>query len=218
MHETTENLSKRVDIQVELDYLQFLPNDYDPGRIEGYPLLLFLHGGGERGNDLELLKSTGLPKHLLEGMDIPMVTICPQCPAGELWDNLSLITLLDQVTASLNIDTCRVYLSGLSLGGRGTWGLANTHPGRFAAIAPICAPFVLVNTDNFKSLPMWCFHGAMDSIVPIADSVRMLRMLRNAGCEVKFTVYPDADHDSWTETYLNPQLYDWFLAQRRTSN
>lgn len=218
MNETREVLNKVVEVQVNLEYLQFLPDDYDEKREQGYPMLLFLHGGGERGDDLDLLKATGLPKHIGEELTLPLVAICPQCAMSENWDNFSLITLLDEVTRTLNIDAERIYLSGLSLGGRGSWGLANAYADRFAAVAPVCAPFVPINPANFASLPVWCFHGALDPIVSITDSVRMVQLLRNADCDVRFTVYPDANHDSWTETYLNPDLYDWMLKHRRSSS
>ena len=174
---------------------------------------MFLHGAGERGSDFSALVRTALPKHIEDGdLDLPFVTVCPQCPEERWWDELALKALLDKVVTDYNIDTTRVYLTGLSMGGRGTWQLANIVADRLAAIAPICAPFFFVNAKLFKRLPIWVFHGVMDSIVPVADSVRMVRLLRQAGCNVEFTTYANADHDSWTETYTNPRLYDWLLS------
>ena len=139
------------------------------------------------------------------------MTVCPQCPENDWWDPIALKALFENVVTTYNVDESRLYLSGLSMGGSGTWQLANILYEKLAAIAPVCPPFGFVNPVNFKDLPVWCFHGAMDSVIPVSDSVKMVRLLRSGGCNVKFTVYPDADHDSWTDTYTNTALYDWFL-------
>ena len=139
------------------------------------------------------------------------MTVCPQCPENDWWDPIALKALFEHVVTTYNVDESKLYLSGLSMGGSGTWQLANILYERLAAIAPVCPPFGFVNPANFKELPVWCFHGAMDSVIPVSDSVKMVRLLRLGGCNVKFTVSPDADHDSWTETYTNPALYDWLL-------
>ena len=205
-------LETSVQVDVSLPYRTYFPDGYSTGG-KPHPLLMFLHGAGERGSDFSALVRTALPKHIEDGdLDLPFVTVCPQCPEERWWDELALKALLDKVVTDYNIDTTRVYLTGLSMGGRGTWQLANIVADRLAAIAPICAPFFFVNAKLFKRLPIWVFHGVMDSIVPVADSVRMVRLLRQAGCNVEFTTYANADHDSWTETYTNPRLYDWLLS------
>ena len=207
--------SGQLNISIELPYRVYLPNDYVDNHASGFPLLLFLHGAGERGSDLTALAKTGLPKELEQGTQLPFITVCPQCPVKEAWDEHKLLALLDKIIADYNIDLSRIYVTGLSMGGRGTWQLANLAGNRFAAILPICPPFFWVNPDNFKTLPVWCFHGVMDSVVPITDSVKMVRLLRAAGCEVNFTTYANADHDSWSETYSNPAIYDWLLSHQR---
>lgn len=210
-------LETQLTIDVSLPYRTYLPDNYSEDGA-GHPLLMFLHGAGERGSDLVKLTSTALPKHIEDGdLDLPFVTVCPQCPEGSWWDELALKALLDKAVADYNIDEDRVYLTGLSMGGRGTWQLANIVHDRLAAIAPICAPFMFVNPANFEHLPIWVFHGVMDSVVPVADSVKMVRWLRGAGCNVEFTTYANADHDSWTATYTNPALYDWLLSHRLNS-
>jgi predicted peptidase len=201
-------------VEVELPYRTYLPDDYSDSGAD-HPLLMFLHGAGERGNDLKALTNTALPKHIEDGLDLPFVTVCPQCPENDWWDSKSLAALLEKATDEYHVDKSRVYLTGLSMGGRGTWELANRISGKLAAIAPICPPFFFVNPDNFRDLPIWCFHGVMDSVIPVSDSVRMVRMLRGAGCKVEFTAYANADHDSWTETYTNPRLYEWLLSHQR---
>jgi len=209
---------------VSADYLLYLPRDYDGKSRQRWPLILFLHGAGERGSDLSKVAVHGPPKLVKQGKDFPFIIVSPQCPANQHWDNDVLLALLDDVEAKYKVDKSRVYLTGLSMGGYGSWSLGLAHPGRFAAIAPICGggdPIVLhlagpKNAAAIKSLGVWAFHGAKDPVVPPAESERMADGLRKFGCkEVELTIYPEAQHDSWTETYNNPKLYDWFLAHQR---
>ena len=198
-----------------LGYLLYLPDDYSPRKKGGYPLILFLHGAGERGHDLNSVKVHGVVRRIEDGDEFPFIVVAPQCPPSQSWDPYALNALLDMVMKAHNVDEDRVYVTGLSMGGLGTWALANHAPHRFAAIAPICPPFIWFAADRLKHVPVWCFHGAMDPVVPIEDSIRVVRNLRNAGANVRFTVYPDADHDAWTTTYSTPPLYEWFLSCRR---
>jgi predicted peptidase len=214
MQQDDFSLAVTLTLDVSIPYRVYLPNNDDTSG-DGHPLLIFLHGAGYRGDDLNVMARIGLPRYIEEGADLPFVTVCPQCPLGESWNTLQLIALLDKIIADYNINTSRVYLTGLSMGGRGTWDLANQIADRLAAAIPICGPFSRVNPDNFKQLPIWCFHGVMDSTIPVADSVRMVKMLREAGCSVDFTTYSNADHDSWTETYNNPSIYDWLLSHKK---
>ncbi len=215
MKRNDENFATEVTVGISLPYLTYLPDDYsDDG--DGHPLLYFLHGAGERGSDLTALTKIALPKRLEEDLNLPFVVVCPQCPIGSSWNTVETKALLEASIDRYNIDRSRVYLSGLSMGGRGTWQLADVAGDLLAAVIAVCPPFVRVNPDNFKQLPVWCFHGVMDSVIPIADSVRMVRILRAAGGEVRFTTYADADHDSWTETYDNPEIYEWLLSHRKS--
>jgi predicted peptidase len=209
---------------VTADYLLFLPREYDRNKSKHWPLILFLHGAGERGTNLARVKVHGPPKIIQDQPDFPFVVLSPQCPTGQRWDSDLLLALLDDVIKKHRIDRRRVYLTGLSMGGFGTWNLGLSHPERFAAIAPICGggdPLVLLLADPrksraLKSLPVWAFHGARDPVVKVGESERMIDAMRQLGAtEVKLTVYPEAEHDSWTETYQNPALYDWFLAHKR---
>lgn len=214
MQSQDQSFSTTLKVDVSLAYRTYFPEDYSDEGPE-LPLLMFLHGSGERGSDLDLLTTATLPKFIEEGLDLPFVTVCPQC--REMWEARSLAVLLDEVLEKYNVDRSRVYLSGNSMGGLGTWMLANVAADRLAAIAPVCPPSVTVDPENFKGLPIWCFHGAMDSVVPVGESVKMIRRLRQAGCDVKFTVYPDADHDSWTPAYNDPELVSWLLSHQRPS-
>ena len=204
---------------VRLGYLLHLPEAYDEGRGTKWPLILFLHGMGERGSDLEAIKKHGIPKVVETRPDFPFITVSPQCPLDHTWLDFlpALILLLDDVSASYAVDPDRVYLTGLSMGGFGTWYLAAAYPERFTAIAPICgggdpAHGFPEKVCALKDVPVWVFHGGKDDVVPLESSEVLVETLRACGGDVRFTVYPDAGHDSWTETYDSPALYDWFLA------
>ena len=214
----------KINKDVGAEYLLYLPKDYSSKSRKRWPLILFLHGAGERGNDISKVAAHGPPRLAKQGKDFPFIIVSPQCPNGQRWDNDLLLALLDEVEGKYKVDTGRVYLTGLSMGGFGTWNLGLTHPERFAAIAPICGggdPIVLLLADPkrvaaTKSLGVWAFHGAKDPVVKPEESQRMVEALRKFGCkEVELTVYPEAQHDSWTETYNNPKLYEWFLAHQR---
>ena len=146
---------------------------------------------------------------------MPFIVVSPQSPGGG-WNNEVLINLLDETEKNYSVDTDREYLTGLSMGGFGTWALATENPNRFAAIAPICGGGQAFRVRRIKDVPVWVFHGAKDPVVPVKSSQDMVDALKAAGApEVKFTIYPEAMHDSWTETYDNPELYTWFLAHKR---
>jgi predicted peptidase len=134
---------------------------------------------------------------------------------GQWWLPAQVGELLDSLAVQYRVDPERVYLTGLSMGGYGTWMTAIEYPERFAAIAPICGGGDPADVARIKHLPVWVFHGGRDTVVPLKNSEVMVEALQKAGNAVKFTVYPEAGHDSWTVTYDNPQLYEWFLKQRR---
>jgi predicted peptidase len=203
-------------IELNLDYLLYLPPDY--ASKESWPLILFLHGVRERGGDVAMVKANGLPRLIEEGKNFPFVIVSPQCPAGEawVWKLRSLLALVDEVVSHNKIDPDRMYVTGLSMGGFGTWGLAAYAPDRFAAIVPICGGGEPTSMPRLKRLPIWTFHGAKDEIVPIERTQELVDALEKAGGNVKFTVYPDVAHDSWTATYANPEIYKWLLEQKRS--
>ncbi|MDE0053663.1 MAG: dienelactone hydrolase family protein [Gammaproteobacteria bacterium] len=195
-----------------ISYRTYFPDAYSEAGTP-FPMLLFMHGAGETGADLDLLERATLPRFIKEGLQLPFVTVCPQCV--EMWDVRILDPLLDEVVQRFNVDPGRVYVTGSSMGGLGTWMLANVAADRIAAIAPVCPSFTRIDPENFAELPVWVFHGAMDSVVPIEESDRMIWQLRNAGCDVKFTDYPDLDHDVWTPAYHDPELWRWLLSHRK---
>jgi predicted peptidase len=201
-------------------YLLYLPADYvHSSRL--WPLLLFLHGAGERGDDLDKIKIHGPPKLIAaEGKQFPFVIVSPQCPQDGWWSDEDQIEMLDallnRIAQQYRIDRHRIYVTGLSMGGFGTWSLAAKYPDRFAAIAPICGGGNTEDAGRLSNVPVWAFHGAKDPLVPVKRSQEMVDALKKIGGKVKFTIYAQAGHDSWTETYNNPQLYQWLLRHRRT--
>jgi predicted peptidase len=183
-----------------------------------WPLLLFLHGAGECGEDLNILKDYGPAKLAEEDHEFPFICLTPQCPKGITWlDQLQVLKQLVLATISTyDVDPDRAYVTGFSLGGFGTWALAMANPQLFAAIAPICGGGMAQWAAGIlKELPVWAFHGAEDPAVPLDESQRMVDAIRKAGGQAKLTVYPGVGHDSWTRTYENPELYEWFLRHRR---
>jgi len=194
-------------------YLLYLPQGYTSDKT--WPMLLFLHGAGERGDDLERVKRHGPPKLIAQGRDFPFIIVSPQCPDGQWWDIEMLGQLIDHVEADNAVDPDRIYVTGLSMGGFATWALALLYPRRFAAVATVCGGGETYRLEPIRHLPVWAFHGARDGVVPLRRSQEMADKLKALGGDVRLTVYPDAEHDSWTETYDNPELYEWFLQHRR---
>jgi predicted peptidase len=200
-------------VRVTLDYLLYLPPGYD--QKQKWPLMLFLHGGGERGSDVNLVKKHGPPKLIDQGKQFPFIVVSPQCAKEQSWQPIELRALLDDVVAKYKVDLDRIYLTGLSMGGFGTWALAGYSPGRFAAIVPICGGGEASWAKRIAHIPVWVFHGAKDPGVPLRRSQEMVDALKKCGGKVNFTVYPDAGHDSWTATYNDPKVYEWLLQQKR---
>ena len=221
---TSANLDWKINRSGELKYLLSLPSDYKDSGDKRWPLMLFLHGAGERGNDVQRAAIHGPLSLVKQGTNLPFIIVAPQCPSGQIWENEPLLQLLESVEKKYRVDQKRIYLTGLSMGGYGTWKLGLAHPDKFAAIAPICGGCNMIEVilgprdkaDAFKTLPIWAFHGAKDDVVPLSESERVVDGLRRGGVkEVKFTVYPEAKHDSWKEAYKTPALYEWLLSKSR---
>ncbi|HWQ88954.1 MAG TPA: prolyl oligopeptidase family serine peptidase [Desulfitobacteriaceae bacterium] len=198
-----------------LKYLLFLPEDYiEKEKERRWPLILFLHGAGERGTDLEIVKRNGIAKIVEEVADFPFITISPQCPEDSRWNEQAeiLMLLLEEIEETYNVNPQKIYLTGLSMGGYGTWLLAAQHPKKFAAVAPVCGGGDPQWAPVLKDIPIWAFHGAKDDIVPLEQSQIMVRAVKEQGGNIRFTVYPDVGHDSWVKAYNDPDLYQWFLT------
>lgn len=223
--QTAETFVKTVTHSVRLNYLLHLPADYKSDNGRKWPLLVFLHGSGEKGTNLALVTVHGPPKIVAGQPDFPFILVSPQCPLGQYgWADEDILALIDDFAKSHRVDRTRIYLTGLSMGGYGTWSLATSHPEVFAAVAPICGGGDPADVRwmkpqkprEFESIGVWAFHGAKDTVVPLSESQDMVKAFRDAGCQdIQLTVYPDAGHNSWTEAYNNPKLYEWMLQHRR---
>lgn len=202
--------------EVGSQYLLYLPDGYSPDSRELWPMLVFLHGSGERGDNLEMLKVHGPPKLIEQGKKFPFIVLSPQCKVKEDFDTETLFALINKIAQDYNVDKSKICVTGLSMGGWATWNLAMAYPDYFAAVAPVCG---YVNRNfperaaEIKDLPVWVFHGANDDVVPVHREANMVSALRALGSNVQFTIYPTANHDAWTETYNNDALYKWFLQQ-----
>ncbi len=207
--------SARLDVQVPvtMDYLIHTPPGYE--EQDAWPLLLFLHGAGERGDDLELVKFHGPPKLIDQGQPFPFVVVSPQCLQDRWWEPIELIALLDEIESKYRIDADRVYVTGLSMGGFGTWELAAYAPDRFAAIVPICGGGEKFWMKRITHVPTWIIHGGKDTGVPPERSHALLEELREKGGNVRMTIAPQTGHLVWTSAYNNPELYGWLLQQKR---
>lgn len=212
LHDTTTDT-------VRLRYLLYLPDNYEMLAGTRWPLVLFLHGMGERGNDLNLLKKYGPPRQVEEGERFPFILVSPQCPDNTAWSakQEDLIALLDEITQTYSVDTNRVYATGVSMGGYGTWALVAAYPERFAAAVPICGGGDPSTIANMRDVPVWAFHGAKDTVVPLRASQTMINALEQVGGKAKLTIYPEAGHDSWTPAYADPQLYSWLLEHSKVA-
>jgi len=210
--QTAATLRGTYEVEFELQYLLHVP-DHEPGAR--LPLILFLHGAGERGDDLAKVKVHGPPKLVEKDPEFPFIVVSPQCPADQWWTLPPLLKLLDHVCATQPVDEDRIYLTGLSMGGFGSFSLAALAPERFAAVAPICGGGDPGTAAQMKHLPFWVFHGKKDPVVPVARSTQMVDALKAAGAEVRYTEYPEAGHDAWSATYDDPELYRWFLEYER---
>ena len=199
--------------QVQMRYLLFVPESYSDqqGKL---PLMLFLHGSGERGSDLEAVKKHGPPMLVEKQPDFRFIVVSPQCPKDMRWNADELVKLVEHVANTLRVDRQRMYITGLSMGGSGTWSLLAEHPGLFAAGVPICGRGELANAEKLAKTPLWAVIGGKDKPELVAGNKELVAAIEKAGGKIKFTLYPEAGHNSWTETYNNPAVYDWLLQQK----
>ena len=197
-------------------YVRYLPKDYDPAKK--YPLVLFLHGAGEWGEDLDTAVRHGFMKHVREkGREYPFICVAPQTPAWRYWGchTESLLAFLDYICATLSVDESRVYVTGLSMGGTGPWMLAMAAPERFAAIAPICGTGIYWYGCNLKNVPIMVYHGDLDEIVPVEESVRMMRAVNKSGGHAEMKILHGVGHNAWDAAYEGDELVNWLLSHRK---
>jgi len=202
-------------VQTQVHYLAFFPKSYSE-KGNPVPLIVFLHGSGERGSDLEKVKAWGPPALVENTPNFPFMLVSPQVPENGGWDANLLKGMIDDVLAKYNIDRHRVYLTGLSMGGYGAWGLAMRYPEYFAALAPIAGGGDPRGAYQLKGMPIWVFHGKKDDAVAEQESAKMVDAVKAAGGDVKYTMLPEGGHvDAWVYAYDKAGLFDWFLQHRK---
>lgn len=202
---------------LSLNYLRYLPPEYADSDKE-FPLVIFLHGSGERGDDLNLVAIHGWPRYVEEGRDYPFILVSPQLPDGKNWCGHieSLNGLLDHLQATLRVDKSRIYLTGLSNGGTGTWLWAcSTENNPFAAIIPVCGAGVIWLARELLKTPIWAFHGDCDGAIHHTESVRMVNLINEWGGNARVTIYPGVGHNSWENAYTDDELIEWMLKQKK---
>jgi predicted peptidase len=198
----------------ELGYALHIPAN----TREKKPLIVFLHGSGEKGTDIEKLKIYG-PFKYLQTHEIDAYILAPQCPDNEYWDSEVLYRLILNIQKENNIDSNRIYLTGLSMGAWGAWNLAFAHPETFAALVPI-AGFVdrvpMIEDCKTAAIPIRVFHGLLDDVVNVDYSIAIYKKLKACNADVELTIFDDAGHDSWSRVYDNQEIYDWMFKQTKT--
>ncbi len=215
----TENTLKTSD-GGEISYLLSVPESEAGQKL---PLMLFLHGRGESDGPLSLVAKWGPPMKVARGEALPYLLVSPQCPRDDFWSSETqqkrLVELLDEIVQTHPVDQDRVYLTGLSMGGFGSWQLACDHPDRFAAVVPICGRGKPELAEKLVDVPIWVFHGDQDKSVPFSHSVDMVNAIRSAGGDkVRFTSLESVGHNSWSAAYATPELYQWISRHRRNDN
>ncbi|MDO5552458.1 MAG: dienelactone hydrolase family protein [Planctomycetia bacterium] len=201
-----------------VSYWLFVPSDDGFAENGKYPLVLFLHGAGERGQNPEAIKAHGPPKFVEtdQAKSWPFITVSPQCAAGKCWSSAQLNLLLDEIEKTCPVDVTREYVTGLSMGGFGTWKMLYASPERFAAAAPVCGGVAPEKAAAFVNIPVHIFHGEADGVVSPACSTDIFNAITKAGGKkVLITTYPGVGHDSWNNAYNGSELWDWFLTQRK---
>lgn len=201
-------------------YLLYLPEEYGKDN-KSWPLIIFLHGSGERtgrGSIHPKLSKVGLPKTLQKGGNFPFIVLTPQCPTGKWWSDPDVsemvMAMLDEVCKKYKVDKSRIYLTGLSMGGYGTWSLAQQNPHRFAAIVPVCGGGNIYLNNRLKNVPVWVFHGAKDKRVKVRNAYEMAGSLKKIGGNVQMHIFPNLGHFIWDSVYTNPKLYEWLIQQK----
>ena len=205
------------DVHFNFSYALNLPKNYDEKKK--YPLVLFLHGAGERGDDLDLACRHGFMKHVRESdKDYPFICVAPQCPYEKYWAcyTESLLAFLDYLCETLPVDLDRVYLTGLSMGGTGTWMLTMAAPERFAAVAPICGSGIYWYGKQFEKIPVMVYHGDCDDIVPVSNSVEMVSSVNRNGGHAEIKICYGLGHNAWDVAYAGDELANWLLSHKKS--
>lgn len=211
--EIKADFSKEIKKTEKISYLL----DYPQNTKTDVPLIVFLHGSGERGTNLDIVKahSPFTYKNLIKE---PVAILAPQCPENMWWDTEAIYYLIKEIQTKYKINASRIYLTGLSMGGWGTLKLAGEHPEMFAAVASVCAPTDMVmgaNIQNYKDLNIKIFQGGMDDVVHPNNAIDFWQVLHPINPKAELIIFPNDNHNSWDSTYSNPDFYTWLLSQKK---
>ncbi len=198
---------------VKFNYLVALPENFS--KESKLPMIVFLHGSGERGNNVELIKKHGLAKTYEKHTPRGFIVLSPQCPADRVWNNYieELMELIEFAASEYNADKSRISITGLSMGGFGTWEMGITYPDYFSAMAPICGGGMEWRAPLLKDIPIKAFHGVLDEVVPVKRSIEMVKAVNRAGGKATITLYGKLEHNSWDMAYTGSELVDWLISQ-----
>lgn len=211
--EIKAEFKKEIKKEQKISYILDYPEN-SKGKV---PLMVFLHGSGERGNDLELVKAHS-PFTYKNLFPEPVAILAPQCPKDLWWDTEAVYYLIKEIQQKYKIDDSRIVLTGLSMGGWGTLKLAMEHPEMFSAVVAVCPPvdrLFKVRASQYKDLPMKLFHGGNDDVIPPMNSIEIYQAIKKVNKNIELTLFPDDNHNSWDSTYSNPKLYEWMFAQKK---
>ena len=218
-----------------LPYRMLRPEGYEKGGGDRYPLVIFLHGIGERGTDNQRQLRNGVEEFVKSRKKHACFLVVPQCPPDKLWCQITppdtrrnlplaqsptepaelVLELIGALHTDYRVDTNRIYLTGVSQGGYGTWDLIARKPALFAAALPVCGGGDPAQAEKLVKFPIWCFHGDLDELVPVERSRDMIAAIKKAGGNPKYTQYKGVGHDSWTRTYQNDEVLDWLFEQKK---
>ncbi len=204
-----------------LNYLVYLPEDYSVSD-RSWPVIMYLHGEDDRGDQVEMVETYGLPLLLEHELTLSAIVISPQCPQHTVWSNetQSLYNLFEQVQREFNVDPSRMYMTGWSMGGFGAWKFAIDYPDYLAAIAPLSScllPSASLKSDLKKlhSLPIWTFHGQLDGVVPPESTQYLVDQIKENNPHLKYSRLDNYSHDIWQSVYNEDYLYDWLFVQKK---
>ena len=199
-----------------MQYAVRFPENYNEG--EQYPILFFLHGAGTRGEDINNILTHSFLRRPEKWPDFKFIIVAPLCHKNTWFDHFETLERFALFIANqAYTDKNRIYLTGNSMGGYGTWQLAMSMPELFAAIAPLCGGGMYWNAGRLANVPVWAFHGARDKSVFMEESVKMVNAVNKRGGNARLTIYPENGHNCWTDTYGNPALYEWFLTHTNSN-
>lgn len=196
------------------NYILSMPDKED---TKDLPLIVFLHGAGERGDDLEQITKHGIPRHYDRLQNLPVITLSPQCERNKVWVTqiYELKALIDSVAEKFCVDKSRIALTGMSMGGFGAWELAMDFPEYFSCLVPLCGGGSAWRAETLKNIPVRAYHGEKDEVVNCFYSQDMVKAVNVAGGDAVLTLYPDLKHDCWTRTYADADVIDWMMKQKR---